>query len=102
MRENQRREEICDRGEETNFPKKLIRVRKKLTKNKTLEFKIITVVPSKTSVYCLKCEPSMFQKVLLKQQFFSNYFQTALFQTLPPNMFFQILNTSVQCLNTEH
>ena len=44
----------------------------------------------------------MFQKVLLKQQFFSNYFQTALFETLPPNMLFQILNTSVQCLNTEH
>ena len=30
MRENQRREEICDRGEETKFPKKLIRSQEKV------------------------------------------------------------------------
>ena len=72
-------------------PKKLI-----------IEFNFITKLPSETSVYCLKSPPTTFQNVLFKHGFFSNNFQTTLFWTPWPNIFFQILDTSVQCLNTEH
>ena len=66
------------------------------------EFNFITEVPSKTSVCCLKSTPATFQKMLFKHGFWSNNFQTILFWTPWPNTFFQILDTSVQCLNTEH
>ena len=39
----------------------------------------ITVMPSKSSVHCLKSQPSMFQKIYFKQGFLSNHFQTTLF-----------------------
>ena len=66
------------------------------------EFNFITETPSETSVCCLKLAPSTFQKMLFKHGFWSNNFQTTLFWTPWPNTFFQILDTSVQCLNTEH
>ena len=65
-------------------------------------FNFITEVPLKTPVCCLKLAPSTFQKTLFKHGFWSNNFQTTLFWKRWPNTFFKILDTSVQCLNTEH
>ena len=78
-------------GGSEHSPKKLIS-----------EFNFITKVSSETSVCCLKSAPSTFQKMLFKHGFLSNNFQTTLFWTPWPNTFFQILDTNVQRLNTEH
>ena len=65
-------------------------------------FNFITEVPLETPICCLKSAPSTFQKTLFKHGFWSNNFQTALFWKRRLNTFFKILDTSVQCLNTEH
>ena len=82
--------------------KKLISGSEHNSKKLIIEFNFITKLPSETSVYCLKSPLATFQNMLFKLGFFNNNFQTTLFWTLWPNIFFQILNTSVQCLNTEH
>ena len=65
-------------------------------------FNFITQLPSETCVHCLKSPPATFQNILFKHWFFSNNFQTILFWTDRPNIYFCLLDTSVQCLNTEH
>ena len=44
-----------------------------------IEFHFIYRCAIETQFHCLKCGPSMFQKVCFKQLFLSNYFQTTLF-----------------------
>ena len=72
------------------------------SKKLIIYFAFIMELPLNALVYCLKSPPATFQNILFKHEFFSNNFQTTLFWTLWPNIFFQILDTSVQCLNTEH
>ena len=95
MHREERRDEMrVQRGEETEIKKKLIRWVRAQSKKVDKCFS--------PSVYCLKSAPATFQNILFKHGFWSNNFQTTLFWTPWPNIFFQILDTSVQCLNTEH
>ena len=94
MHREERRDEMrVQRGEETKIKKKLIRWVRAQSKKVDKCFS--------PSVYCLKSAPATFQNILFKHGFWSNNFQTTLFWTPWPNIFFQILDTSVQCLNTE-
>ena len=65
-------------------------------------FNFITQLPSETCVHCLKSPPATFQNILFKHWFFSNNFQTTLFWTDRPYIYFCLLDTSVQRLNTKH
>ena len=65
-------------------------------------FKFITNLPSEMCVQCLKSPPATFQNILFKHWFFGNNFPTTAFWTDRPNIYFCHLDTSVQCLNTEH
>ena len=100
-REERRDEMRVQRGEETKLKKMLISGSEYNPKKLIIEFNFITKLPSETSVY-LKSPPATFQSMLFKHGFFSNNFQIILFWTPWPNIFFQILDTSVQCLNTKH
>ena len=62
-----------------------------------IEFNFITHLPSEISIYCLKSPSVTFQNILFKHGFFNNNFQTTLFWILWPNIFFSLLDTSVQC-----
>ena len=64
--------------------------------------KVFTVLPLESIVCCSKIGPRRFQKVLFKNHIFNSIVQTTLNTNSWPNMCFFFLNTSVQCLNTEH
>ena len=84
------------RGEETKFlKKKLISGSIDSQKSWFNVFNFITQLPSETLVHCLKSPPATFRNILFKHWFFSNNFQTTLFWTDRPNMYFCLLDTSV-------
>ena len=101
-REERRDEMRVQRAKETKLKKKSWSVGPRQSKKLIIYFAFITELPLNALVYCLKSTPATFQNILFRHGFFSNNFQTTLFWTLWPNIFFQILDTSVQCLNTEH